>query len=380
MTDAPRNGASSPQRPSVLIVDDVEANLVALEALLESVRCEVVRASSGNEALRQLLKRQFAVMLLDVQMPEMDGFEVARYARENSATREVPIIFITAMHETPENVLRGYGSGAFDFLFKPINSDVLRSKVQVFLDLYQSQKRLKDEVEAHRGTLAELEAFNYSVSHDLRAPLRPLDGFSQTLLDDYADKLDERGVDYLRRIRAAAQRMGMLIEDLLELSRVGRMELRRQNVDLSALIGSIVQELRDGDPQRTVELVCAPGVHTQGDTRLLRIALENLVRNAWKFTSKLTEARLEFGAMAGPETVYFIRDNGVGFDPTFAGKMFQPFQRMHKSVDFEGTGIGLAIVSRIIRRHEGRIWAESAPNEGATFFFTLANSTGHRGG
>ena len=295
MSNETRTATDAGMRPAVLIVDDVEANLVALEALLESVPCEVVRASSGNEALRQLLRRPFAVMLLDVQMPDMDGFEVARYARENSSTSDVPIIFITAMHETPENVLRGYSTGAFDFLFKPINPDVLRSKVQVFLDLHQSRKRLKDEIEAHRATLAELEAFNYSVSHDLRAPLRPLDGFSQALLDDYSDRLDERGVDYLKRIRAAAQRMGMLIEDLLELSRVSRAELRRQPVDLSNIVSSIVTELREGDPGREVEVVIAPGVQVQGDPRLLRIALENLVRNAWKFTNKRPRARLEFG-------------------------------------------------------------------------------------
>jgi len=378
MSKETRTDIDGALRPSVLIVDDVEANLVALEALLESVPCEVVRASSGNEALRQLLRRPYAVMLLDVQMPDMDGFEVARYARENSSTSDVPIIFITAMHETPENVLRGYSTGAFDFLFKPINSDVLRSKVEVFLDLHQSRKRLKDEIEAHRATLAELEAFNYSVSHDLRAPLRPLDGFSQALLDDYGDRLDERGVDYLKRIRAAAQRMGMLIEDLLELSRVSRAELHRQPVDLSTIVSSIVTELREGDPAREVEVVVAPDVRVQGDPRLLRIALENLVRNAWKFTNKRPQARLEFGRSDGnvpggtpEEPTYFIRDNGVGFDPTFAGKMFQPFQRLHKVTDFEGTGIGLAIVSRIVRRHDGRIWAESGPDRGATFFFTL---------
>ena len=374
MTTEPRTDLAPGPRPSVLIVDDVEANLVALEALLESVSCEVIRANSGNEALRQLLRRPFAVMLLDVQMPDMDGFEVARYARENSSTSDVPIIFITAMHETPENVLRGYSTGAFDFLFKPINPDVLRSKVEVFLDLHQSRKRLKDEIEAHRATLAELEAFNYSVSHDLRAPLRPLDGFSQALLDDYGDRLDEKGVDYLKRIRAAAQRMGLLIEDLLELSRVSRAELHRQPVDLSAIVSSIVAELRESEPARQVEVVAPDRVQVQGDPRLLRIALENLVRNAWKFTKKLPHARLEFGVdpTAPPgESTYFIRDNGVGFDPTFAGKMFQPFQRLHKATDFEGTGIGLAIVSRIIRRHDGRIWAESAPDRGATFFFTL---------
>jgi len=302
----------------------------------------------------------------------MDGFEVARYARDNPATREVPIVFVTAMHETPDNLLRGYGSGAVDVLFKPVNPDIVRSKVQVFLDLYLGRRRLRDEIEAHKETLAELDAFNYSVSHDLRAPLRPLNGFSQSLLDDYADKLDEKGVRYLTRIRDASQRMGQLIEDLLALSRVSRQELRRQPVNLPSIVESIVAELRGADPARQVELVCGPMPPASGDARLLRIALENLLRNAWKFTQKQATARIEFGVQPGPETVYFVRDDGVGFDPAFAEKLFEPFQRLHKAADFEGTGIGLAIVNRIIRRHEGRVWGESAVGHGATFYFTVA--------
>src|SRR5579863_2602827 len=231
-------------QPKVLLVDDVEANLVALEGILGRMPCQLVRANSGNEALRLLLKHEFAVMLLDVQMPEMNGYEVAQHARDNPDTREVPVIFVTATHETKESVLRGYDAGAFDLLFKPIDPYVLRSKVQVFLDLYLGRRRLRTEIEAHQRTLAEVEAFNYSVSHDLRAPLRPLDGFSKVLLEDYADKLDDRGRDYLTRIRAAAGRMGQLIDDLLELSRVSRADLRRRPLDISALVNTIVEEIR----------------------------------------------------------------------------------------------------------------------------------------
>jgi two-component system sensor histidine kinase/response regulator len=374
MTEEQAVSLPVPGRPAVLVVDDVEANVIAMEALLATLDCDVVRARTGNEALRQLLKRDFAVMLLDVQMPEMDGFEVARYARDNPATRDVPIVFVTAMHETPDNLLRGYGSGAFDVLFKPVNPHVVRSKVQVFLDLHLGRRRLQDEIEAHKATLAELEAFNYSVSHDLRAPLRPLNGFSQTLLDDYRDKLDEKGVRYLTRIRDASQRMGQLIEDLLALSRVSRLELRRQPADLPAIVESIVAELRAADPARQVELVCGPVPQANGDARLLRIALENLLRNAWKFTGKKATARIEFGLHPGPETVYFVRDDGVGFDPSYSDKLFEPFQRLHRASDFEGTGIGLAIVNRIIRRHDGRVWAESSVGSGATFFFTVSKS------
>ncbi len=346
---------------------------MALEAQLGDMGCELVRASTGNEALRQLLKREFAVMLLDVQMPDMDGYEVARLARENPATKDVPIIFVTAMHATEENMLRGYGAGAVDFLFKPINPYILRSKVQVFLDLCLARRRLAEQIEAHKQTLAEVDAFNYSVSHDLRTPLRPLDGFSQILLEEYGDKLDLSAKDYLNRIRAAAQRMGQLIEDLLKLSRLSRAEIRPQPVDLSALAESIVVELRRSEPGRDVEFIAEAGARAQGDPRLLQIVLENLLRNAWKFTQKRPRCRIEFAKrVEKEEMVFFVSDNGVGFDPTYANKLFEPFQRLHPSSEFEGTGIGLAIVNRIILRHRGRIWAQAAPERGATFFFTLS--------
>jgi signal transduction histidine kinase len=357
-------------RPSVLLVDDLAANLVALEASLQNLDCELVRASSGNEALRLLLKRDFAVILLDVQMPEMDGFEVARLARQNPSTADVPIIFVTAMHETEEGLLRGYGSGAVDLLFKPVNAQVLRCKVEVFLDLYRGREKLAREVEAHKRTMAELDAFNDCVSHDLGAPLRPLQGFSKILLEDYADRLDATGQDYLRRIDAAATRMGQLIEDLLRLSRVTRAELRRQSVDLSAIAQSIFAEL--AAPDRQVEVAVGSDIRASCDPRLLRIVLENLLRNAWKFTRKTAGARIEFGMRSdGDKNVYFVADNGVGFDPTYARRLFQPFQRLHSSDQFEGTGIGLAIVRRIVSHHGGEIWAESTPSNGASFFFTL---------
>jgi light-regulated signal transduction histidine kinase (bacteriophytochrome) len=315
----------------------------------------------------------FAVMLLDVQMPDMDGYEVARYARDHPTTRAVPIIFVTAMIETEDKVLRGYGTGAVDFLFKPVNPHILRYKVQVFLDLYRSRRRLADEVEAHKRTMAELEAFNYSVSHDLRAPLRPLDGFSQALLEDCADKLDDKGRDYLLRIRAAAQRMSQLIDDLLRLSRISRAQVRAQQVDLSALAEAVVRELSGSDEARDVECVIQPGLLVRGDPGLLRIVMENLLRNAWKFTQKKDKARIEFGQrQERGETAYFVRDDGVGFDPSFAPRLFQPFQRFHTTAEFEGTGIGLAIVHRIVTHHRGRTWAEASPGAGATIFFTLS--------
>jgi len=358
--------------PKVLIVDDVEANLVAMTALLGELDCTVVRAASGNEALRQLLKHEFAAVLLDVQMPDMDGFEVAKLARLDPKARDVPIIFVTAMNETQESLFLGYDSGAVDVLFKPLDAHVLISKVQVFLELHKSRKKLADEIEAHKRTLADLDAFNYSVSHDLRAPLRPLKGFSEILLEDYGPQLDDEARRLLGRIASAAVRMDQLIEDLLRLSKVSRARLASTPVDLSSLVLGIVADLRSGDPQRDVEVVVAPDLRASGDASLLRIALENLLRNAWKFTSKTANARIDFGAnVSAEEEVYFVRDNGVGFDPSHQAKLFQAFQRLHAASDFEGTGIGLAIVERVIRRHSGRVWADGAPQRGAAFYFTL---------
>lgn len=363
--------------PLVLLVDDVEANLIALEGELEKLHCTPMRARSGNEALALLVKHDFALVLLDVQMPQMNGYEVASYARANPTTKNVPILFVTAMHQTEDNALRGYGAGAVDFLFKPIHPVILRGKVQVFLDLYQARQSLQYEIAERKAALNELEAFSYSVSHDLRAPLRPLAGFSRALQEDYADKLDAAGRHYLNRIQAGAQKMSDLIDDLLTLSRMGRAELRARPVDLAAVCCEIVEELRRSEPERNVAFVCVEESPALGDPRLLTIALQNLLRNAWKFTRKIDGATIEFGStIQGGLRTYFVRDNGVGFDPEHAGRLFQAFQRLHSDAEYEGTGIGLAIVQRIVRRHLGQIWADasaSPSSHGATFFFTLGD-------
>jgi PAS domain S-box-containing protein len=219
----------------------------------------------------------------------------------------------------------------------------------------------------------ELEAFTYSVSHDLRAPLRGIDGFSQALLEDYADKLEGDGKNLLQRIRAGSQRMGTLIDDLLNLSRVSRRALHREPVDLTKLASEIAGELREQDPQRRVELRIADDLKTEGDPELLRVVLENLIGNAWKYTAKRPQAKIEFGlARHNGDSSYFVRDDGAGFDMQYAGKLFAPFQRLHGVNEFPGTGVGLATVQRIIHRHGGRLWAEAEVNKGATFYFTLS--------
>jgi len=231
------------------------------------------------------------------------------------------------------------------------------------------EARLANALKVANG---ELEAFSYSVSHDLRAPLRAVDGFSQILLEDYAAVLDATGRGHLDRIRAGCQRMGQLIDDLLRLSRVIRQPMRREEVDLAATAASVMDQLRAGGPERQVTFLAPPRLLVQGDPGLLRTALENLLGNAWKFTSKRPDARIELGSrMADGTTEYFIVDNGAGFDNAYAGKLFGAFQRLHAQTDFEGTGIGLATVQRIIARHGGRIRAQGEVGQGATFSFTL---------
>lgn len=235
------------------------------------------------------------------------------------------------------------------------------------------ERRVQKRTAQLEATNKELEAFSYSVSHDLRAPLRGIDGFSQALLDRYNDQLDDKGKHYLQRIRAGTQRMGELIDDLLKLSRVTRSEMHRTTVDLSAIAGEIARELNSTQPERQVEFAIASGLMADGDARLLRIVLENLLNNAWKFTSSRIEARIELGVILQPQAkpTYFVRDNGAGFDMAYAKKLFGAFQRLHPSTQFPGTGIGLATVQRIIHRHGGQVWAEGVVDRGATFYFTL---------
>ena len=237
----------------------------------------------------------------------------------------------------------------------------------------RAERTSQDLEDANR----ELEAFSYSVSHDLRAPLRSIDGFSQILLEDYAEELDEEGKHYLDRVRSASQRMGRLIDDLLGLSRVTRSALNRRRVDLSALAEEVAGEFREANPERSVGFSAQKGLEVWGDIRLLRVALENLIGNAWKFTSKEPEAKIEFGldeelSRRGRAPVYYVKDNGAGFEMSYADKLFGAFQRLHGASEFEGTGIGLATVQRIVRRHGGSIWAEGEVGRGATFYFTLA--------
>ena len=234
------------------------------------------------------------------------------------------------------------------------------------------ERRVRERTNDLQISNKELEAFAYSVSHDLRAPLRTIDGFSHALLDDYDDKLDVQGKDYLRRVRAATQMMAQLIDDMLKLSRVTRTEMNIEKVNLTQIARSVIDELQKSQPERLINIKIADGLEDTADSRLMRVALENLLGNAWKFTGKQAEAVIEFGATKeGGRKVYFIRDNGAGFDMAYVDKLFAPFQRLHTMEEYPGTGIGLATVQRIINRHGGRVWAKGQVGKGATFYFSL---------
>ena len=257
-------------------------------------------------------------------------------------------------------------------------NQMIADRAKLDAELQRAHDELEHRVQARTSQLKaindELEAFSYSVSHDLRAPLRAVDGFSQALLEDYGDQLDNTGKNYLQRVRAGTQNMGALIDDMLKLAQITRVPLQPADVDLSATAHEIMMQLRHGEPGRDIHIDLAEGLHAYGDPGLLRIMLENLLDNAWKYTSKTAAAHIAFDAVKRDgETVFCVRDNGAGFDMKFADKLFGAFQRLHRRDEFEGTGVGLATTARIIHRHGGRVWAEAEPGMGATFYFTLGN-------
>jgi len=376
---------------NILLVDDKLENLVALESILESPGYNFVRAQSGEEALLALLKLECAAIVLDVKMPGMSGIELAQIIRKRKKTQNIPILFLTA--QSQESMAAGYEAGAVDFLMKPIQAPILRSKVAVFVDLFRKTRALLAEVEERRqaeehiqhlndelsqrvnelaAANAELESFCYSVSHDLRAPLRQASGFVSLLQEGLEGNLSREHDDYIRLVQNAVSRMGQLIDDLLSFSQMGRAELKRTSFNLMDLIDQVRETLEPALANRDVEWEIDPLPDVEGDCAMLRQVLANLLDNAIKFTRTRPRARIIIGYRSeSDEHVFFVRDNGVGFDPRYSDKLFGVFQRLHHSHEFEGTGIGLANVRRIIQRHGGRTWAESTLGEGTSIYFSL---------
>ncbi|HVZ13941.1 MAG TPA: response regulator [Bauldia sp.] len=381
----------------ILAVDDSITYLNVLTEALRGEGYDVVTAHSGEEALELLAVQSVGCILLDLIMPGLGGTETCRRIKNTALMRDIPLIMLTARDDRAA-MLEGFGAGADDYIAKSSEFDVLKARVRVQIrrkqfedenrrireellakELEAADARASKELAETRAELVaalerknkELEAFSYSVSHDLRAPLRAIDGFSQALLEDFADKLDASGQNYLKRIRGGAQRMGELIDDMLQLSQVSRAELRAQPIDLSALAREIATGLSAGG--RKVEVRIEDGLTANADRRLMKIVMENLLGNAWKFTGKADHPQVEIGrTLVEQGPAFYVRDNGAGFDMALADKMFQPFRRLHSEADFPGTGVGLATIQRVIDRHGGRVWAEGKVGAGATFFFTLA--------
>jgi signal transduction histidine kinase len=355
------------QRPGVLWVDQGADMRTYVARLLG--RSYDVRAFADDEAAVQAATESAPdIILLGALPPGSDPLALLERLRAGERTSLTPVILLLA-RASEEAALQYLDAGADDYLIKPFSSKALLARVRSSLALAKMRKEYVDKLaEANK----ELEAFSYSVSHDLRAPLRAIDGFSKALLSDYGDKFDERGRRYIDRVRSATQRMSQLIDDLLSLSKIVRTPMRRECVDLTELGRNVLSDLGARDADRRVQISVSDDLTCHGDPRLLTVLLENLLGNAWKFTSKQPEARIEVGKeRRDGTTTFFVRDNGAGFEMEYANKLFAPFQRLHDATEFPGTGIGLATVHRVVSRHGGRIWAHASPGQGATFLFTL---------
>ena len=384
---------SNEQKVNILMVDDEPANLEALEAILEPLGQTLYRANNGIEALRAVLDRDYAVILLDVQMPDLSGIETAALIRERERSRNTPIIFLTGVVKTSEMIFKGYSAGAVDYLMKPVVSGILRAKVEVFVDLALARIKLQNEVTERARIAAEitklnmaleqrnedliaanedLEAFGHSVSHDLRMPLRHIHAYISMLETTATAKLDNEEVRQMFVIRDAARRMSQLIDDLLAFSRIGRAELTMSRIDCEALVQQVIADMQTDLTDRHIVWTIEALPAISGDVNLMRQVWANLLANAVKYTRPRTQGNIVISAVTQDDEVIFsVADNGVGFDPAYADRLFGVFQRLHSEKQFEGTGVGLANVRRIIQRHAGRTWADAKPNEGATFYFSL---------
>lgn len=404
----------------VLVVDDSRSDRKVLRYNLEWHGCQVVEASNGRQGVEMADREKPDLIISDCLMPIMDGFHFLHELRKLTELRNIPFIFYSAVYTGSKETELAVSLGARAFIEKPKEPDELweeigrilatgtsggveteqrvlaeeeflkdysemvagklEEKVRELSETNESLLRLNGELEnrvVERTTQLEaanreLEMFSYSISHDMRAPLRHLEGFSQALIEEYAAKLNSTGRDYLERIRRSSRRMLEMLDAILELSRFARGKVLRESVDLSATVHAIAAKLARSQPERQVTFRVAEGLTVRGDAQLLKVVLEQLLTNAWKFTAPRELAVIEFYSIDWDGRLAFVvRDNGVGFDMAYAEKLFAPFQRLHRVEDFEGRGVGLAIARRIINRHGGRIKAEAEPDQGASFIFTV---------
>jgi len=372
----------------ILLVEDSAFDARLIDGLLSKCTTEsfsVLRTDRLSAALERITAEPFHAVLLDLSLPDSDGLET--FARLQALAQSVPIVILTSLDDE-ETARRGIAEGAQDYLLKGrVDRHILARAIRYAIErkhIEEEHHRLNAELDRRvsertvelRAAVTELESFTYNVSHNLRAPLRHLDGFAHLLLQHAPPELDARCAHYVQAIGQCARKMGRLVDDLLAYTHVGRMPLSIQTVDLQAVVQAAQRDLAAVTEDRSISWSVAPLPLVEADPALLQRAVGNLLSNAIKFTTPQSAAHIEIGTLASDpgEIVVFVRDNGVGFDPRYAGKLFGVFQRLHSEEEFEGTGIGLAMVQRIILRHRGRVWGEGRIGEGATFYFALPTS------
>jgi len=361
-------------KAKILLVDDRPENLYVLENILERPNLLMVKANSGNEALSLVLEHEFALILLDVQMPGMDGFETAELLRGIEKTRHLPIIFITAINKDEQYIFKGYQSGAVDYLFKPLQPEILKSKVAVFLDLYRQQKIVERQAIELEHVNKELSDFAFIVSHDLKAPLRAIRSLANWIATDYADKFDAQGKEQMALLMSRVERLHALINGVLQYSRAGRIKENVESVDLNDILAEVIDLIV---PPAHITVVCKNPLPTLSieRTRISQV-FQNLLSNAIKYMDKpVGEVRIGCTEIKD-EFRFSVEDNGPGIDQRYFTKIFQIFQTLHPKDDVESTGVGLTLVKKIIELYGGNVWLESQVGMGSTFYFTLPKN-GH---
>jgi len=412
-TAIPKLEVVTPPKVKILLVDDRPANLLTLESILEDLGQDMVKASSGKEALRNVLKEDYAVILLDVKMPEMDGFDTAALIRERERSRHTPIVFLTA-HKDDEQLFRGYYAGAVDFLYKPINPEVLRSKVSVFVDLSlktellrqqaqilqtrndELEKQVEQRREAERSVLAlnselearvrartvelsrsndELRQFAYAASHDIKEPMRTIASYTQLLSQRYADRLDDTGQEFLLYVIEAVRRMDVLLSDLLSYSQhLGAKPAAFGAINVEAVLTGVLMNLQASIKESGGTVTHDPlPTDMTADFAQLGQLFQNLVSNSLKYRKPDVAPEIHISVDEGrDEFTFSVRDNGVGIEPPYREQVFGIFKRLHGR-EYPGTGMGLAICKKIVERHGGRIWVDSEAGAGSNFLFTIPN-------
>lgn len=368
--------ANSSTKARLLVVDDEPAHMTALYHTLEDAGYDVTAFPSPSQALEIFPKQSFDLVLTDLQMPGMDGISFLRAAQE--LDQHLVGIVMTG-HGAIDTAIEAMKAGALDYVLKPFKLStilpVLSRALEVRrlrLEITRLQQRVHEHMVELEATNKELESFSYSVSHDLRAPLRAISGFSSILVESYSPQLPGEAQQLLTRIMSSTDRMGKLIEHLLRFSRLSKQAINKRPVNIGALVREVLDELHKEQPMRSIDVQVQNLPDAMGDAVLMRQVFANLLSNAFKFTRDQQPAKVVIGfRQLNNEPVYYVSDNGAGFDMQLADSLFRVFHRLHNAQEFEGSGVGLSLVQRIIQRHGGRIWAEAAVNKGATFYFTL---------